>query len=248
MSLSVTSTVVTRASPFPRLGCAAVFTPSLQDPVSPVKDKITVCELATSRDAFALRHRTYAALGYDVPSSGMRSHSCLGAVAIALALAASTGSAQDALDTKTKPLPGPSRRELLFGATAGSATLALGGVTTAYIAYTLVCQHRHRNSEESSGFGPCFPPSDESLALGWYGGSFAGAAGVAATVAVRRGCPVREAAWRSMAGAAVGTLPGLLAMTIRPDRIPARRGRLIAITPVLSGIGAAVAVVGCEHR
>jgi hypothetical protein len=46
-------------------------------------------------------------------------------------------------------------------------------------------------------------------------------------------------------GAAVGSLPGILA-TLNGDRYPARRTWTIAATPVVGGFGAALAVAGCH--
>src|SRR5688572_4370166 len=154
----------------------------------------------------------------------MRPPSSLIVAGIALVLSTVAVSAQDSVAGRPARGTGPNRRELVFGATAGSTVVALNGLLTANMVYGLTCQFRPEHSDRgSSFFGPCFVASDEAWAIGWYGGSFAGAAGVAATVAVWRGCPVRDAAWRSIVGAAVGTLPGLLARNTRLSRVPMGR-------------------------
>ena len=119
---------------------------------------------------------------------------------------------------------------------AGSAGLA---VDQAY------CQ-RHHGSEPSALFGPCTFYANEGFAAGWFGGAILGATFGAARVAHDRGCPWREAILRSVAGAAIGSAPGLTVVASRPGRYPPSRSVLIAATPLLGGIGAAAAVIGCQ--
>jgi hypothetical protein len=95
---------------------------------------------------------------------------------------------------------------------AGVAVFAANGMLVTGTINWIACAHRHRDDPSSNDwFGPCFLPSDESLAIGWLGGSFVGAAATAATVAVWRGCPKGQAIARSIAGAAVGGVSGWLA-------------------------------------
>ena len=115
---------------------------------------------------------------------------------------------------------------------------------------SIACEHRHRDDPSPNDwFGPCFLPSDESLAIGWLAGSFVGSAAVAATAGVWRGCPKGQAIARSITGAAVGAVSGWLAYSAarRVDRYPASRTWQIGLTPIVSGLGSALAVVSC-HR
>src|SRR6202022_1052766 len=105
---------------------------------------------------------------------------------------------------------------------------------------------RHHGKEPSFLFGPCFMYANEGFAAGWFGGAILGATFGAARVAHNRGCPWREAILRSVAGAAIGSAPGLTVVASRPGRYPPSRSVLIAATPLLGGIGAAAAVIGCQ--
>jgi len=166
-----------------------------------------------------------------------------------VALATGAAEAQDSTRTPTLPrLRGASKRELYFGATAGAATAAFSGIVMTSAVYSLACNRRHPDRPaDLFGLDRCTFASDESLKIGWHGGSFVGAAGVAATVAVWRGCPKRHATWRALTGAAVGTLPGLIAASHSPT-IAGPRTKLIAVTPIIAGVGAATAVVTCRAK
>jgi hypothetical protein len=148
-------------------------------------------------------------------------------------------------------LRGASRKELFFAGTAGSAVFALDGTLNATMIFWAVCPSRHRDDPPSTyflSFGPCLFPSTETVAGTWLAGAFVGASGAAATVAMWRGCRMRTAVLRSVAGAAIGSLPGLLAFTDsrRSDRYPASRSQWITVTPILAGVGSALAVMGCH--
>jgi hypothetical protein len=133
---------------------------------------------------------------------------------------------------------------------AGGAVFAANGMLVTGTINSIVCKRHHRDEPPPVlWFGPCFLPSGESLAIGWVGGSFVGSAATAATVAVWRGCPKGQAVARSIAGAAIGGVSGWLAYSAgqRSDRYPARRTWQIGLTPVVSGLGSALAVMGC-HR
>src|ERR1700716_4326050 len=107
------------------------------------------------------------------------------------------------------------------------------------------CQ-RHHGNEPSFLFGPCTFYANEGVAAGWFGGAILGATFGAARVAHDRGCPWRAAILRSVAGAAIGVAPGLTVVASRPGKYPPSRSMLIAATPLLGGIGAAAAVIGCQ--
>jgi hypothetical protein len=106
------------------------------------------------------------------------------------------------------------------------------------------CQ-RHHGNEPSFLFGPCFFYVNEASAVGWLGGASVGAAFGAAHFAHERGCPRRAAILRAVAGAAIGVAPGLIIVADRGRYSPSR-SVLVAATPLLAGIGAAAAVIGCQ--
>jgi hypothetical protein len=109
------------------------------------------------------------------------------------------------------------------------------------------CQ-RHHGNEPSFLFGPCTFYASGGFAAGWFGGAFMGAALGAARVAHERGCPWRAAILRAVGGAAIGVAPGLSIVAGRPGKYPPSRSILIAAAPILGGIGAAAAVIGCQGK
>jgi hypothetical protein len=142
-----------------------------------------------------------------------------------------------------KPL-GASTSELFVGATAGGVAAGFGTLVTAATLGLAFCEAG--SAADGQGlFGRCFPPPEAPLVVGWHMGSYFGNAGAAAALATRRGCSKPQAMWRSALGAAVGSLPGILA-SLNGDRYPARRTWTIAATPVFGGIGAALTVIGCH--
>jgi hypothetical protein len=158
----------------------------------------------------------------------MRRPTLITALALTTALGVSSAEAQDSIftapPTHRPRLRGASQRELFFGSMAGGAVFAANGMLVTGTINSIACQRRHRDDPSSGDwFGPCFLPSDESLAIGWLGGSFVGSAATAATVAVWRGCPKGQAIARSIAGAAMGGVSGWLAYSAgrRSDRYPA---------------------------
>lgn len=183
----------------------------------------------------------------------MRRPIFLAALALSTGLGLSSAVAQDSLVTPPAHHPrlrGASKRELFLGSMAGGAVFASGGMLLSGTIDSFACNRHHRDDPPPVlWFGPCFLPSGGSMAIGWIGGSFVGSAATAATVAAWRGCPKRQAIARSIAGAAVGSATGWLAYSAgrRSDRYPAARTWQIALTPIFSGLGSAVAVVGC-HR
>ncbi len=107
------------------------------------------------------------------------------------------------------------------------------------------CQ-RHHGNDPSFLFGPCFLYANEGFAAGWFGGAILGATYGAARVAHERGCPWREAILRAVAGGAIGVAPGLSIVARRSGKYPPSRSMVVAATPLLGGIGAAAAVIGCH--
>ena len=105
---------------------------------------------------------------------------------------------------------------------------------------------RHHGDEPSFLFGPCFLYANEGFAAGWFGGAIVGATLGATKVAQKRGCPRREALLRSFAGAALGAAPGLSIVAARPGKYPPSRSVIILGTPLLAGVMAATAVMGCQ--
>jgi len=105
---------------------------------------------------------------------------------------------------------------------------------------------RHHGDEQGFLFGPCFLYANEGFAAGWFGGAIVGSTLGAAQVAKKRGCPQRAAILRAAIGATIGAAPGLSIVASRSGKYPPSRSIVIAGTPLLSGIGAAAAVIGCK--
>ena len=105
---------------------------------------------------------------------------------------------------------------------------------------------RHHGDEQGFLFGPCFLYANEGFAAGWFGGAIVGSTLGAARAAKKRGCPRRAAILRAAIGAAIGAAPGLSIVANRSGKYPPSRSIVIAGTPLLSGIGAAAAVIGCN--
>jgi hypothetical protein len=107
------------------------------------------------------------------------------------------------------------------------------------------CQ-RHHGKEPSFLFGPCTFYANEGFGAGWFGGTVLGATFGAVQVAEKRGCARKTAIMRSLIGATVGAAPGVAIVAQRTGKYPPSRAIFIAGAPLLSGIGAAVAVSGCH--
>jgi hypothetical protein len=105
---------------------------------------------------------------------------------------------------------------------------------------------RHHGDEPGFLFGPCFLYANEGFASGWFGGAILGSTIGAVRVAEKRGCSRRTAILRAAIGAAIGSAPGLSIVASRSGKYPPSRSIFIAGAPLLSGIGAAAAVVGCH--
>jgi hypothetical protein len=108
-----------------------------------------------------------------------------------------------------------------------------------------VCQQRG-SDDEYFIFPPCFLPMEAGTQIGWFGGAAFGATLSASRVARARGCPRRAAWWRAIGGALLGTVPGALVVAGKPEMYPPRVSALIIGAPLLSGVGASTAVVGCR--
>ena len=105
---------------------------------------------------------------------------------------------------------------------------------------------RHHGKEPSFLFGPCTFYANEGFGTGWFGGTLLGATFGAVRVAEKRGCERKKAIMRAFLGATVGVVPGIAIVAQRTGKYPPSRSMFIAGAPVLSGIGAAVAVHGCH--
>jgi hypothetical protein len=120
----------------------------------------------------------------------------------------------------------------------------LGGLTGLDVDQAY-CERHHRG-EQGFLFGPCSFYANEGFAAGWFGGAVVGSTIGAVRVAEKRGCARSTAIGRAMIGAAVGSAPGIIIVAGRPGKYPPSRSIVIAAAPFLSGIGAAVAVLGCH--
>jgi len=107
------------------------------------------------------------------------------------------------------------------------------------------CQ-RHHGDEQGFLFGPCFLYANEGFAAGWFGGAIVGSTFGAVRVAEKRGCSRSAAILRATIGAAIGSAPGVSIVARRSGKYPPSRSIFIAAGPLLSGIGAAAAVIGCQ--
>jgi len=105
---------------------------------------------------------------------------------------------------------------------------------------------RHHGKEPSFLFGPCTFYANEGFGAGWFGGTILGATFGAARVAENRGCGRKAALVRAITGAVIGAAPGVAIVAQRTGKYPPSRSIFIAGAPLLSGIGAAVAVRGCH--
>jgi len=142
--------------------------------------------------------------------------------------------------------PQPSAVELSFSAVKGAMVGSLLGGGAGFVIDGEYCK-RHRGDEQGFMFGPCAFYGGEASATGWFGGALIGATVGAAQVAQKGGCSRTSALWRSFAGAAIGVAPGLSIVAGRPGKYPPWRTAVILGTPLLSGIGAGLAVIGCSH-
>jgi hypothetical protein len=106
------------------------------------------------------------------------------------------------------------------------------------------CKRHHRGDQDL--FGPCFLYANEGFAGGWIGGAIVGSTIGAVRAAEKRGCARSTAIGRAMIGAVAGSAPGAIMAARRSGRYSASRSTFIGAAPLLSGIGAAVAVVGCH--
>ena len=105
---------------------------------------------------------------------------------------------------------------------------------------------RHHGDEQGFLFGPCFLYVNEGIAAGWFGGAILGSTFGAVRVAEKRGCARSAAILRATIGAAIGSAPGVSIVARRSGKYPPSRSIFIAAAPLLSGIGAAAAVIGCQ--
>jgi hypothetical protein len=87
---------------------------------------------------------------------------------------------------------------------------------------------------------------NEAFAAGWFGGAVVGSTIGAARFAEQRGCRRNTAKSLALIGAAIGSAPGAIIAAGRTGNYPPSRSVFIAAAPLLSGIAAAVAVLGCH--
>ncbi len=105
---------------------------------------------------------------------------------------------------------------------------------------------RHRGPGMGSIFDPCFLYTSDGTSVGWFGGAIVGSTFGAVRVAEKRGCSRSAAILRAATGAVAGSAPGIMIVAAHPARYPPSRSILIGTAPILSGVGAALAVAGCH--
>jgi hypothetical protein len=147
---------------------------------------------------------------------------------------------------KSRDTAGAANRPSTFSTGAKSVGWAtygslLGGLTGLDVD-DVYCK-RHHPDDGDYFFGPCTFYASGGFATGWFGGAMVGATFGAARMAEKRGCPRGAALMRAFGGAALGMAPGLSIVVARPGKYPP-----LAIwgTPLLAGVGAAAAVIGCH--
>ena len=140
---------------------------------------------------------------------------------------------------------GPSDLSLTAKSVGWSAMGSLLGGSAGLAVDQAYCK-RHHGDEPSFLFGPCFLYANEGFGTGWFSGTIVGATYGAVRQARKRGCPRGAAILRAVAGASVGAAPGLIIVAQRTGKYPPSRSVFIAGAPLLSGLGAAAAVVGCH--
>lgn len=181
---------------------------------------------------------------------------------LALALGVFASSAQPAgsqqLDALSIGFRKPAARVVASGPAVAPSTFSLGSESAksalmgavgagsvGFMVDAAYCE-QHHGDEPSILFGPCFFYTGIGTAGGWFGGAVLGATVGAARVARKRGCPYRAAVVRAIVGAALGAAPGLSIVARRPGKYPPAHTALVVGTPLLAGVGAAAAVVGCR--
>jgi hypothetical protein len=127
------------------------------------------------------------------------------------------------------------------GAISGSVVAGAVGL----LVDAVYCNQNHRN-EQGTLFGPCYLYAGGGLATGWFGGAGVGATVGAARLAQKRGCPRGAALMRAFGGAVLGVAPGLMIVAQRSGNYPPSRSVILFGTPLLAGIGATAAVIGCH--
>lgn len=139
----------------------------------------------------------------------------------------------------------PTTFELGATSVGGAGGGALIGGFAGFAIDQAYCQ-RHHGKEPSFLFSPCFLYVRDGSAIGWFGGSVVGATWGAARIAERQGCARRAAIMRSALGATIGLASGLVILAPSSGRYPPSRSMFTLGAPVLSGVGAALAVRGCR--
>ena len=140
----------------------------------------------------------------------------------------------------------PPTRQALYRQTMGwgsAAAVAYGSLGMAID--VAVCERRH--GDQGGPFaGPCALPLETGTRIGWFGGAVLGATLAASGAAHARGCPPSAAWWRAFGGALLGAAPGAVVAATRPEPYSPQATALAIGAPLLSGLGAATAVVGCR--
>ena len=139
----------------------------------------------------------------------------------------------------------PTTFELFATGVGGAAGGALVGGLAGLTIDGAYCQ-RHHGKDPSFLFGPCFLYVGDGTAIGWFGGTVVGATWGAARVAEKRGCARGTAIRRSALGSMIGLASGLAILAPSSGKYPQAHSMFTVGAPVLSGIGAAVAVRGCH--
>ena len=167
-------------------------------------------------------------------------------VLLAAALfAAGTAQAQTSVAAPQIDAGPPLARVGISAAGRGLALASVGFVVGATIDFR---RCKKRNPDRTGFiFDYCAFTYEDATVGGWIGMSVAGAAWAASNGAIARGCPRQDAIIRAVGGAIVGALPSIVVASRGSDKWPPQRTAVVVAGPLLSAIGATVAIAGC-HR
>lgn len=159
--------------------------------------------------------------------------------------AAGTVQAQDDVRAR-QAATAPSLARVGISATGRSLALASAGF---FVGAAIDFRKCKKRNPDRTGFifDFCAFTYEDATVGGWIGMSIAGAAWSAANGAIARGCPRQHAITRALGGAIVGALPSIVVGARESDKWPPPRTAVVVAGPLLSAVGATVAIASC-HR
>ncbi len=158
--------------------------------------------------------------------------------------AAGTAQAQASV-TLHPAVAGPSLARVGISATGRALALASTGF---FVGAAIDFRKCKKRNPDRTGFifDYCAFTYEDATVGGWIGMSIAGATWAAANGAIARGCPRQSAITRAVGGAIVGALPTIVVAARGSDKWPPHRTAVVVAGPLLSAVGATVAIAGCH--